>query len=114
MHESEEPKPHSLDPIHRAYREGPTVNSAWLTDKRPLTNLQRLAFIILSAFIGLGGSMFTSAGVADLRDADFIPGLVFILLGVATLYLGLRGLWRVFKDVFFRNRHKSEAENSDS
>ena len=104
---------HGHDPIQQSFREAPDFNRIWLTDKQPLTNVQSLGLVLLSAFMGLGGAMFTSDGISDMRAGDTVLGFLMTLLGLASLCLGICGLWRVVKDLFLRKQHQSDQRPDD-
>jgi hypothetical protein len=87
------------DPLAQVHRDSRSFNEAWLKSDKPLPPAQRFGFLLLSCFLLPGGGMFLNAGILDLKDRDW-TGIFFSIAGLASLYLGFRGLWRVGRDVF--------------
>jgi len=97
---------HSLQPINpvtRSWAQGRSVDEAWLTTGRPLTNIQRFGFLMISTITGVfGGSLF-GAGVWLFRDGDTAAGVMMAGGGAVLICMASRGIWRVWWDVFRRS-----------
>ena len=89
-----------INPVSRSWAQGRSVDELWLTRKRPLTNIQRFALLLLSAFIGAVSCDLLGWGIAGVRDGDIALGSIMALIGIAGVCLAIRGIWRVAWDVF--------------
>src|SRR5258708_5771638 len=86
-----------FDPLRAASSEAPTFNRLWLTHGASMTPLQRVGFGIFSlAFVGIG--LFTLAGAVSTFGApELFLCFCYSMATVFFLYLGLRGLRKVFR-----------------
>jgi hypothetical protein len=97
---------HSLqpdNPVARSWAQGRFVDEAWLTARRPLTNIQRLGFLAISTFIGVGACSLAIGGIDNIRDGNIATGVIMAGVGLVCICLASRGIWRVWWDVFRRS-----------
>ena len=89
---------HDADPVIKTFRESPSFNRAWLGNER-LSAVQRVGFLLLSSLVSFAGFRFLRDGLQFVRE-EILTSVMMASAGALILYLGLRGLWRVVRDIF--------------
>jgi len=98
--------------IGRGWAQGRSMDELGLTTKYPLSNILRVGFLAIIGFIGFGFSFMLSGAIKEIRDdEEVVASSIMLCVGLCGVLIALRGIWRVWWDVFRRDVKEDHFSN---
>jgi hypothetical protein len=86
------------DPLVKSRRESASFNVMWLRSPRKMRPVEALGFTVIGIFFTFFGLSAAQGLASDFRENIFV-GCFMAAACVGCLYLGLRGLWNVYRSI---------------